>query len=263
MNKEEIYTQQTIIPLLRKMGYLEVTYNHGISEFGKDVLFAEYDKFGNKKYYAAQIKAKDISGNNQGDMTDIINHITKAFCICFDDLITKEKKYISEFFIITSGKFTESAHKMINDHIELKKYLHRSHFYEGHHIEELLKKNFQDIKTLCNTLISELKFNINLSKNIEFTLTKNAMFYGNFLDGVSKQLLIELHSFDNEHEFIDKLFNYQFLIVYINKMLDALPIVGTPSYNSYLVNRTKDILTTIDNLETIIKQFLNKHYINL
>ena len=59
---ENKYTNEIIIPLLRKMGYMEVTYNHGIREFGKDIIFSEFDKFGNKRYYAAQIKVGDIKG---------------------------------------------------------------------------------------------------------------------------------------------------------------------------------------------------------
>jgi len=57
---EKVYTQTSVIPLLKHLGYAKVTYNHGIEEFGKDVLFSEYDRFGNKIYHAAQVKVGDI-----------------------------------------------------------------------------------------------------------------------------------------------------------------------------------------------------------
>jgi len=56
---EEEYTQTTVIPLLKYLGFTEVTYTHGIQEFGKDILFSEYDRFGNKIYHAAQVSLPD------------------------------------------------------------------------------------------------------------------------------------------------------------------------------------------------------------
>ena len=163
---EQEYTDQVVMPLLRQMGFQEVTYNHGVNEFGKDVLFVEYDRFLMRKYYAAQVKLGDISGGNSSQIGDIISHTVRAFEIDFNDLITKQKVAISEFYIMISGRFTGNAKEILLQDSRFKPYWHRVHFYEGHHIDELWAKNYADISHALSSLLREMDRNSRLS--IEF-----------------------------------------------------------------------------------------------
>lgn len=159
MLEEEIYANKAIIPLLQTMGFVDVCNTHGIYEFGKDILFSEFNKFGIKKYYAAQVKSIDIRGKNRGNMEDIIGHITRAFSVSFSDLISKEQVYIDEFYIITSKSFLDSAREIITRDKRIKDYGNRLHFFDGNKINELWQYNVVHIEGKIKSLIRELYFN--------------------------------------------------------------------------------------------------------
>jgi hypothetical protein len=172
---EKEYTNELIIPLLKYMGFMEVTYNHGITEFGKDVVFSEYDKFGNKKYHAAQIKVGNISGGNKGQIQDLISHILNAFNLEFNDLISKQTVSINNYYLITSGQFIGTAKEILLNDRRLELYKHRIHFYEGQHIDELFERNFKEIKELLMSEVNETLLNIEISDLIRTELLENKM----------------------------------------------------------------------------------------
>lgn len=161
--REDEYTLTVVIPLLRQLGYSEVTYNHGIDEFGKDIVFADYDRFGNKVYHAVQVKVGDLSGGNKTKMSDLINHVERAFNVSFEDLVTKTKVRLSHFFVIISGRFTGNARKLLMEDERLSRYLHRLHLYEGHHIQELTTRAFRELGFLLESQLAEFSWNKTIS----------------------------------------------------------------------------------------------------
>lgn len=207
------------------MGYMEVTYNHGIDEFGKDIVFSEYDRFGNKKYHAAQVKFGNISGGNTGQIGDIINHIEKAFNIEFSDLITKTDVSISDFFLFISGKFVGSAKTMLLKDARLKPYKHRIYFYDGHHIEELFEKNFREIKELYNAQLKELAFNIKTSESIKNLLSSGDPIESiKFLDFKLTKLINKLEELGDQFDLLMKLDDYKLQIIRCNNILSKMSI---------------------------------------
>ncbi|MDP2754082.1 MAG: hypothetical protein Q8P40_06790 [Nitrospirota bacterium] len=53
---EDEFTQEFLIPLLQRLGFSLVVNYHGSSEFGKDLIFAELDRFGHVRYHGLQAK---------------------------------------------------------------------------------------------------------------------------------------------------------------------------------------------------------------
>lgn len=123
LNKEEIsrdvledekrFTLEVILPLLRKMEFVDIKYNHGVREYGKDATFSENNKFGMRKNTAIQVKAGDISGKASGELDNIIGQIDHAFTMPYIDTSSRERRYISEIIIIISGRFTDNAKEKI------------------------------------------------------------------------------------------------------------------------------------------------------
>jgi len=219
---ETEYTNK-IITLLKHMGYMEVTYNHGIDEFGKDIVFSEYDRFGNKKYHAAQVKFGNISGGNTGQMGDIINHIEKAFNIEFSDLITKTDVSISDFFLVISGKFVGSAKTMLLKNARLTPYKHRIYFYEGHHIEALFEKNFREIKELYNAQLKELVSNIKTAESIKGQLNSGDPIESiKFSDFKLTKRIDKLVELGDQLDLPMKLYHYQLQIIRCNNILSKM-----------------------------------------
>ena len=47
-NKKD-FTKKFLIPLYKEMGFENVEYTHCVLEYGKDVIYSEIDKYGNKE----------------------------------------------------------------------------------------------------------------------------------------------------------------------------------------------------------------------
>lgn len=106
---EPIFTKEVVLPLLKNLGFKQVKYNHGVKEFGKDVIFSNINKFNQKEYFAVQVKAGDVSGSVRGDIDELINQIDDAFKVPLQLIDTKSEIYISKLIIAISGNFTDNA----------------------------------------------------------------------------------------------------------------------------------------------------------
>lgn len=110
---EKLFSTELILPLLRKMGFIDVVYNHGKKEYGKDFTFSEVDRFGRMINYGLQVKAGDMSGKVNSPIEEILGQLEDAFCMPYYSLTSKEPKYISSLIIAIRGRFTENAKEKI------------------------------------------------------------------------------------------------------------------------------------------------------
>ena len=115
---EKEFTLRNVLPILRKLGFQNVRYNHGRREYGRDVIFARITEFQELEHWAAQIKYGNISGGAAGEIDGILGQIDDAFKMPFYDLYTKKKQRISKLAIVISGGFTENAIEKICEKIE-------------------------------------------------------------------------------------------------------------------------------------------------
>jgi hypothetical protein len=115
---EKEFTLTLVLPLLRRLGFCNVRYNHGRREYGKDVVFARRTEFDDLEHWAAQIKVGDIHGGVNATIDGILGQIDDAFKMPFYDIYTRQRQRISKLAIITSGHFTENATEKICDKIE-------------------------------------------------------------------------------------------------------------------------------------------------
>jgi hypothetical protein len=106
------------LPILRKLGFQNVRYNHGKREFGRDVLFARVTEFQGLEFWGAQVKFGDVAGGADAEIDELLGQIEDAFMMPFYDLYTKQKQRISRLAIIISGKFTDNAIEKICEKIE-------------------------------------------------------------------------------------------------------------------------------------------------
>lgn len=115
---ERDFTLHIVLPILRRVGFSNVRYNHGKREFGKDVTFARVTELGDMEYWGAQVKFGNISGGARSDIDEIIAQAEDAFSMSFYDIYSRQKQSISKLAIIVSGKFTENAIEKICEKIE-------------------------------------------------------------------------------------------------------------------------------------------------
>jgi hypothetical protein len=106
---EKLFCTEIIFPLLRKMEFTDVRFNHGIREYGKDFTFSEISKFGNLRHFAIQAKAGNLRGNVNADIDEIIGQLNDAFSMPYYEVSANETRNISTFIVAISGHFTENA----------------------------------------------------------------------------------------------------------------------------------------------------------
>ena len=157
---ESSFRTAVVIPLLRRMGYIDVADTQGASEFGKDVVFAEYDRFGTKRWYAAQLKAGDVSGVVDGRVNELVAQVRTAFDVPFPDLVSKEDVYVSEVFVMISGRFTNNAKTILLERLKDRRTWVR--FLDAEGIALLQTIHFRDLAEVFACLISELTMNLKL-----------------------------------------------------------------------------------------------------
>ena len=106
---EKLFCTEIIFPLLRKMDFVDVRFNHGVREYGKDFTFSELTKFGNLRHFAIQAKAGNLKGSVNAQIDEIIGQLNDAFAMPYYEVSANETRNISTFIIAISGHFTENA----------------------------------------------------------------------------------------------------------------------------------------------------------
>ena len=138
--KENEFTIKILLPLFRKLGFVNVKYNHGNKEFGKDVTFARRTEFDEYEYYGVQVKHGDVSGGASGDINELITQAKDAFSMPFYDVYSRNKVRVSKVVIAISGKFTSNAVEKIIEGIQEYPLKNNLIFLDGEKVESLMNK---------------------------------------------------------------------------------------------------------------------------
>ena len=102
---EDDFIQKLLIPLLNRMGY-SVVY-HGTREFGRDLIFAEIDRFGHVRYHGLQAKYEPSIG--LAAVQTLIDDCRQAFVNPFRHPQTGAEERISTFYAVNGGNISEEA----------------------------------------------------------------------------------------------------------------------------------------------------------
>jgi hypothetical protein len=139
-HEEQEFTLRTVLPILRKLGFQNVRYNHGKREFGRDVVFARVTEFQDLEFWGAQVKFGDVAGGANAEIDILLGQIEDAFTMPFYDLYTKQKQRISKLAIIISGKFTDNAIEKICEKIESHAVRNNVIFVDGDKLQTLAER---------------------------------------------------------------------------------------------------------------------------
>ncbi len=103
---EDDFIQRFVIPLLKRLGFSVVNY-HGKSEHGRDLIFAEMDRFGHVRYHGLQ--AKYVPSIGLEGVKEVIDDCDQAFTVTFKHPQTGAEEYISTFYAVNGGEFSDQA----------------------------------------------------------------------------------------------------------------------------------------------------------
>lgn len=137
---EADFTISILVPLLRKMGFSDVRYNHGKKEYGKDIIFSRRTEFDDYEYWGVQVKFGDVPGGVNSGIDTLVGQAEDAFKMPFYDVYTRSRQRISKLLIAISGKFTENAVEKICEKIESHPLKNNIVFVDGEKIKTLAEK---------------------------------------------------------------------------------------------------------------------------
>jgi hypothetical protein len=104
---EDAFNQQFLILLLRRLGFSVVVNYHGHAEFGKDLIFAEIDRFGHVRYHA--IQSKYLASISLNAIEELVLDCKQAFNNPFTHPQTGAVERISTFYAINAGSIGPEA----------------------------------------------------------------------------------------------------------------------------------------------------------
>ncbi len=107
-SSEDDFVQRMLIPLLHRLGFSVVAnYHRSQGEFGKDLVFAEIDRFGHVRYYGLQAKYEASIG--LAAVETVIQDCRQAFANPFTHPQTAEQQRIQTFYAVNGGSFSDDA----------------------------------------------------------------------------------------------------------------------------------------------------------
>lgn len=137
---EKEFSLTILLPLIRKLGFSNVRYNHWKREFGKDIIFTRKTEFDEYEFWGTQVKHGNISGEVNSEIDNLIAQTDDAFKLPFYDVYTRRKERISKLLIAISGKFTENAIEKICEKIESPVIRNNIVFIDGEKIKTLIQR---------------------------------------------------------------------------------------------------------------------------
>ena len=144
---EQELTRQVVIPLLRRMGLVDIMEHHGGSaEKGKDVVCHYTDILGARRYVAVVMKKTDIHGSvgKTGNASEVLYQVEQALNEPFSDVYELAPVEVSECWVITSGLIKNTAIESIRgklSHTHLDKL---TQFFDGPKLASLIARHWPE-----------------------------------------------------------------------------------------------------------------------
>jgi Restriction endonuclease len=109
---ERLFCTDFLAPLLRRMGFSDVSYSHGTREYGRDFTFSEMTPFGVLRHYGLQAKAGSVRGGVRSAIDEIIGQIDDAFKMPYIHTSSREAQVH-----FNSANFTDNAKEKLIEKI--------------------------------------------------------------------------------------------------------------------------------------------------
>ncbi len=115
---ERGWTLNTLLPLLRHLGFYRVDYVHGPLEAGRDIVVADYDRFGLVSYFAIQAKDGDLRAQSKtAELSAIIEQLRNAQRTPYRDPLSSTEHKITATYLVVNGTISESARNILYSEI--------------------------------------------------------------------------------------------------------------------------------------------------
>lgn len=148
LNEQQL-RQQIIMPLLKKMGYKDVTETHGNNELGRDIVCWTTDDNGNRVNVAVVAKTVRMRGKisaGKGTLQEVYMQLSQCFGEPFEDPVQVGVKRTVDKCIVVSN--IHSRQEFINGLaavVRAHEWVDRVEFWNGSKLWDLYKEHVQSL----------------------------------------------------------------------------------------------------------------------
>ena len=234
MQTEEEWTKERLVPLLRQLGFIKVEYTHGPREKGRDVVFADFDRFGIMRYYGAQVKVGTLDASQGGQVLNtVIAQLETAWSEPYRDASNGTDHQLSGVYLIVSGRITEEARERISN--KTGNWLHlvdADQLVLAEHSSHSMISNTERIRIICMAKVEVAKARPRLERLLQdlkaFEQTRSLGIAAVFLPTRSAARALDTLLFDLDPRDLSSLWDYQAALGQVRFTIERVPI-GTPS----------------------------------
>jgi hypothetical protein len=141
---EKQFRQDVLIPLFVSMGFQNVIEYHGAGERGKDIIFYDIDRLGDKVYFGVVVKSEKIHGSigKSGSIADVaFTQVLQALNEPYVDVYGLEQLEIGRCLVITSKEIVTTCVEAFFQTLR-KHELHRSfRCYDGNWVVQQINRH--------------------------------------------------------------------------------------------------------------------------
>jgi hypothetical protein len=167
---EAEFRDEFIKPLLVRLGFVGISQEHGVAEFGKDFVFSELDAFGKLRNMVVQAKHKEKIDQGQ-IIDDLVRQIEESFHVAYHlPSSPGEERIVSAVYVFNSGDITNGAKTSIRNRLHLRPLAANVSFFGGEQLEMLANtvahRNSQRVRIRLTALFGQICCNINIWKQV-------------------------------------------------------------------------------------------------
>src|SRR6185295_9172044 len=121
--RDERRFREFAVQLFAHLAYREVTLSQGTGEAGKDLVFDEQNRMGERECVGVQAKVGDINANAQRQTGSIAVLLNQTFTAFNSQVIFGGTRHdLDKYVIMTSGTISPEARKQIHDFARERRY---------------------------------------------------------------------------------------------------------------------------------------------
>ena len=190
MNEDQL-CREVIIPLLRQMGFQDVTYTHGGSgEQGKDIVCWKQDELGVRKNYSVVAKAVPITGKAKvakGTAGEVSMQIQQSFGKEYPDPVSGRSQSVNECWVVTNQTISKEADEAILSSLGTTTLARNVTFIDGEKlwglvqkylIEQTVQQRLRELQSVFDGLDSHYRPEISLLSGSQYRINVREKFEG-------------------------------------------------------------------------------------
>ncbi|MCP4606530.1 MAG: NACHT domain-containing protein [Proteobacteria bacterium] len=138
---EQELTELVVIPLLERLEYRDIRYTHGILEYGKDIVCAQYKPLDGYTYVGFTIKSKRLSGSvsSSRSIRETYFQIKQALKVPFVSPIDGNEITLRHTYVLTPYDISQTTIRSIQE--ELREQAYAITFIDGPKLLDLIRKH--------------------------------------------------------------------------------------------------------------------------